>query len=148
PLPDKSWHFEQLWIDSRRATRARTPNKGYLHLTEAVGSNVFPDLKENRNFHAFCVSPEHYRILREIPESQRDDVLITVTHAWAVGQCRIKALADATHAVHIKGRARYPFIEFEPDQRYWMENFRAALDAPGEWFLDREKGEVLYHPRE
>src|SRR5690606_21977725 len=23
PLPDPDWHFEQLWIDGRRATRAR-----------------------------------------------------------------------------------------------------------------------------
>jgi hypothetical protein len=29
-----------------------------------------------------------------------------------------------------------------------VENFRAALDSPGEWYLDREKGEVLYHPLE
>jgi hypothetical protein len=72
--------------------------------------------------------------------------LLTVTHAWAVGQCRIKALNDEALAVQIKGRARYPFVEFEPDQRFWMENYRAALDAPGEWFLDKAKGEVLYLP--
>jgi hypothetical protein len=57
--------------------------------------------------------------------------LLTVTHAWAVGQCRIKALNEEALAVQIKGRSRYPFVEFEPDQRYWVENFRAALDAPG-----------------
>jgi len=147
-LPDRSWTFEQIWIDGRRATRARTPNKGYLHITDTVGSNVFPDLKENMNFHAFSIAPEHYQLLKDIPESQRKAALITVTHAWAVGQCRIKALDDATHSIQIKGRARYPFVEFEPDQRYWMENFRSALDAPGEWFLDSEKGEVLYHPLE
>lgn len=145
-LPDKAWKFEQLWINGRRATLARSPNKGYFHITEAVGPGVFSDLKENMNFHAFSIAPEQYDVLKAIPQAERDDVLLTVTHAWAVGQCRIKALSDEALAVQIKGRSRYPFVEFEPDQRFWMENFRAALDAPGEWFLDKAKGEVLYLP--
>jgi hypothetical protein len=145
-LPDKAWKFEQLWIHGRRATLARSPNKGYYHITEAVGAGVFPDLKENMNFHAFSIAQEQFDVLKSMPQAERDDVLLTVTHAWAVGQCRIKELNDEVLAVRIKGRSRYPFVEFEPDQRWWMENFRAALDAPGEWFLDKAKGEVLYLP--
>ena len=145
-LPDKAWKFEQLWINGRRATLARSPNKGYHHITEAVGAGVFPDLKENMNFHAFSIAQPEYAVLKAIPQPERNDVLLTVTHAWAVGQCRIKALNEEALAVQIKGRARYPFVEFEPDQRFWMENYRAALDAPGEWFLDKAKGEVLYLP--
>ena len=141
-----NWNFEQLWVNGRRATRARTPNRGYFNIVDAVGAGVFPDVKDGMNFHAFAVAPEHYDIIRAIPADQRDGALITVTHAWAVGQCRIGALDDATQAVLIKGRSRYPFVEFEPDQRYWMENFRAALDAPGEWFLDRTNGTLLYQP--
>lgn len=30
--------------------------------------------------------------------------------------------------------------------RYFIENVREALDAPGEWFLDKAAGEVLYIP--
>ncbi|MBL9179916.1 MAG: right-handed parallel beta-helix repeat-containing protein [Verrucomicrobiaceae bacterium] len=145
-LPDKAWKFEQLWINGRRATLARTPNKGFHHITEAVGAGVFPDLKENMNFHAFSIAQGQFDMLKAIPQAERDDVLLTVTHAWAVGQCRIKALNDDALAVQIKGRSRYPFVEFEPDQRWWAENFRAALDAPGEWFLDKAKGEVLCLP--
>jgi hypothetical protein len=29
PIPDKNWNFEQLWVNGRRAVRARTPNHGY-----------------------------------------------------------------------------------------------------------------------
>ena len=145
-LPDKAMKFEQLWINGRRVTLARSPNKGYFHITEAVGAGVFADLKENMNFHAFSIAQEQYDVLKSIPKAEREDVLLTVTHAWAVGQCRIKNLNDDVLAVQIKGRARYPFVEFEPDQRWWAENYRAALDAPGEWFLDKAKGELLYFP--
>ena len=145
-LPDSAWKFEQLWVNGRRATLARSPNKGYFHITEAVGSGVFADLKENMNFHAFAIAQPQYEMLKQIPSAERDDVLLTVTHAWAVGQCRIKDMNEEVLAVRIKGRSRYPFVEFEPDQRYWAENFRAALDAAGEWYLDKAKGEVLYLP--
>ena len=145
-LPENAWEFEQLWIDGRRATLARSPNKGFYHITEAVGAGVFPDLTKEMNFHAFSIPAVQFDVLKALPQAERDDVLLTVTHAWAVGQCRIKALHDETLAVQIKGRSRYPFVEFEPDQRFWMENFRAALDAPGEWFLDKTKGELLYYP--
>jgi hypothetical protein len=146
PLPDKSARFEQLWVNGRRATLARTPNVGFLHITDSVHPATFPGLEENPNFQAFAVAPEHFQILKDIPKAERDQALITVTHAWAVAQCRIEALDEAALAVKIKGRAVYPFVEFEPDQRYWMENFRSALDAPGEWYLDRQAGEILYHP--
>lgn len=144
-LPDKGWIFEQLWIQGRRATLARSPNQGYFNLAEACEMGVFPDVK-NPEFEAFALYPEHYALLKGVPADQRDQVLITVTHAWAVGQCRIQALDDATRSVRIRGRSRYPFINYEPDQRFWLENFRAALDAPGEWFLDRTRGEVFYQP--
>ena len=146
PLPDKAWKFEQLWINGRRATLARSPNQGYYHITEAVGAGVFPDLKENMNFHAFSIAQEQYAVLKNIPQAERDSVLLTVTHAWAVAQCRIQDMNDEVLAIRIKDRSRYPFVEFEPDQRWWAENFRTALDAPGEWFLDRTQGEVLYLP--
>lgn len=145
-LADRSWKFEQLWIDGRRATLAHSPNKGFYHITEAVGTGVFPDLTQDMNFHAFSIPEEQFDVLNSMPQAERDDVLLTVTHAWAVGQCRIKALNEEAFALQIKGRARYPFVEFEPDQRFWMENFRAALDAPGEWFLDKAKGELFYRP--
>ncbi len=145
-LPDPSWHFEQLWIDGRRAIRARSPNRGYFHLEGSVGPGAFPGLEKGFNFHAFVLPPEHYALVRAIPEAERAGLLLTVAHAWAVGQCRVEALNDEHRAVKIAGRSSYPFIEREPDQRFWMENFRAALDSPGEWFLDREKGELLYRP--
>jgi len=145
-LADRDWDFSQLWIGGRRATRARTPNRGYFHLTGKLAEGVFPDVQNNPTYHGFSVAPEQFEILKAIPEVERDAVLLTVAHAWSVGQCRIAALDDATKSVRIKGRSRYSFAEKEPDQRYWLENFRTALDTQGEWFLDREQGELWYSP--
>ena len=139
------WFFEQLWVNGQRATRARTPNKGFFNITAAVAPDVFPGVKETA-FRAFSIAPEHFAIFQAIPAAERDGVLVTVTHAWAVGQCRIEALDEGSQSILIKEKSRYPFVEFEPDQRYWAENFRGALDAPGEWYLDRVAGTLFYMP--
>ena len=69
-LPDKTWKFEQLWINGRRAILARSPNKGYHHITEAVGAGVFPDLKENMNFHAFSIPAEQFSVIKALPQAK------------------------------------------------------------------------------
>lgn len=142
---ERGWNFAQLWVDGRRATRARTPNRGYFHLSDRCAPGVFPGV-EGLDHRAFTLSPEHYEILRAIPEGERGDVLLTVTHAWSVAQCRIESLADDFGAVLIRGRSRYPFVTREKDQRFWISNYRGALDEPGEWFLDRSEGAVFYRP--
>lgn len=141
---DGKWYFEQLWINGRRATRARSPNTGFFNMYSQAGADVFPNVKEP-NFKAFIVRPPQMDLLKSIPPGELADVLLTVTHAWTVGQCRVEALNAEANAVEIKGRSRYPFVEFEPDQRFFIENCRAALDAEGEWFLARD-GTLLYKP--
>ena len=63
-LPDKAWKFEQLWINGRRATLARSPNEGFFHITEAVAADAFKGLTQNMNFHAFCIAKEQFNMLK------------------------------------------------------------------------------------
>ena len=143
---DGSWRFEQLWVNGARATRARSPNRGYFHLTGTPPAGAFPGI-EDAAFQSFTVEKEEYALLRAIPATERPGVLLTVPHAWVAAQCRIQDLSDDALAVRIRGRSHHPFVVYEPDQRWWVENFRAALDADGEWFLDAAAGLLWYQPR-
>ncbi|HYF33779.1 MAG TPA: hypothetical protein VD994_00705, partial [Prosthecobacter sp.] len=143
-LPDAGWRFEQLWVNGRRARVARTPNVGYFNALAPANKETFADLNEP-NFQAFIARPKDFAVLQAIPKSERSDVLLTVMQTWTVGQCRIEALNEEVNGIRIVGRARYPFVQYEPDQRWYLENYRAALDEPGEWFLDRD-GWVYYKP--
>lgn len=145
--------FEQVWINGRRAVRARTPNAvdgrpgavgGYFNARSQAAGDMFPDMKKPE-FEAFVARPADYELIKNIPEAERKEVLLTIMQTWTVGQCRILALNDSARAIRIVGAARYPFVQYETDQRWFVENFRAALDARGEWFLTRE-GELLYYP--
>lgn len=145
--------FEQMWINGRRAVRARTPNAlelrpgavpGYFNAKGQAREGLFPDLKRP-SFEAFVARPEDYAVLKKIPEEERGGVLLTVLQTWTAGLCRIQALNDEANGIRIAGATRYPFVEFEPDQRWYVENFRAALDSPGEWY-HTPGGELLYYP--
>lgn len=143
-VDDAKWRFDQLWVNGRRATRARTPNNGYFNAYSQASSDMFSNMKRPQ-FEAFVARPADFAVLKAIPEAERADVLLTIMQTWTVGQCRIQALNESARAVRIVGDARYPFVEFEPDQRWFLEGFRAALDEPGEWVLSRDRT-VFYMP--
>jgi hypothetical protein len=139
--------FEQLWIDGRRATRARHPNSGFLHVMSAAPREAFAEPGPEPAKAAFQVSADVYALLRAIPAAERNDLLMTVTHDWTVSQARVAEMNDATRSVRIRGKSRYPLAPGDDGpRRLWLENYRAALDSPGEFFLDRSAGELLYKP--
>ena len=139
------WNFDQLWVNGHRATRARTPNKGFFNLSGPAEPGTFPDVQDFER-QTFQVFPEEYPIFKNIPDAELDGVLVTVTAKWSVSQCRIQALDNPSQSVRIKSKATYPFSTEQGFPRYFIENFRAALDSPGEWFLDEKNGIVLYQP--
>lgn len=139
------WDFSQLWIDGRRATPAREPDRGFFHIEAPLSPSTFEGV-ESAEYEGFVLPPEVFGILQAIPERERAHVLLTVPHSWSAGQCRIEALDPSTRSVRIRGKARYGFLARGPDQRIWMEGFRAACDEPGEWHLDRASGILRYLP--
>ncbi len=148
------WFFEQLWVNGRRATRARSPNVGFFHAVRHASATVFPrpeTAKEDEwgrklRFHSFHARAEGFDALAAVAGAERADAVLIYPHTWSVHHYRLRALHPETRGVLLDGPMRYEVLTHEADGRYWVENFRAALDQPGEWFLARD-GELLYQPR-
>ncbi|HZO90702.1 MAG TPA: right-handed parallel beta-helix repeat-containing protein [Chthonomonadaceae bacterium] len=141
------WTFEQLFVNGRRATRARTPNKFYFYMQGKVGEGTDPLTGKQTNLanRAFIARPEDIQPLLGLSPEQLRDVTLVAYHSWEVSRLRIAAIDPRTNMVITTGPAAWPFLEWGPSQRYHLENFKAALDAPGEWFLDRD-GTLTYKP--
>jgi len=139
------WYFEQLFVDGRRATRARSPNKFYFHMAGKVLAGTDPETGREADLsqRAFLARPEDLRPLLEIPKEQLAAVTVVVYHSWETSLLHVASVDAKTGAVILTGKAPWPMMRWEPAQRYHVENFRAALDVPGEWFLDR--GGTLYY---
>ncbi|MFV1968942.1 MAG: right-handed parallel beta-helix repeat-containing protein, partial [Pirellulaceae bacterium] len=137
------WYFEQLFVNGRRATRARSPNRFYYYMQGKVSHAVDPLTGKvaELGHRAFKARPGDV-----MPWPNPRDVNVVAYHSWAVSRLRVAGVDPETHTVVTTGPARWPLLQWGPNQRYHLENFREALDEPGEWFLDRD-GTLTYFPR-
>jgi hypothetical protein len=68
-------------------------------------------------------------------------------HNWDISRKRVTGFSKSSSSVYIAGEGMKPWNPINNKSRYIIENFKAALNAPGEWFLDRS-GYLYYIPRE
>ena len=125
-------YFEQLFIDGRRAQRARSPNSGYYFTSAIVPA------ASNRAFVAVSADVAPLHALSGLAFS---DATIVVYHNWETSRHRPVSL-DSGETLTFTNSAPWAF---SAGQRYQIENIAAALDEPGEWFLARD-GTLSYWP--
>ncbi len=142
------WSFEQLYVNGRRAVRARTPNEFYCYVRGKVEAAVDPatgkiEAMPNR---AFVAAPNDFAVLAGVPKERLSDATIMLYHSWETSRHRVAALDPKSRTVILTGNAPWAMLAWGPSQRYHIENVASALDAPGEFFLDRD-GTLSYIPR-
>ncbi|MDO4576148.1 MAG: right-handed parallel beta-helix repeat-containing protein [Planctomycetia bacterium] len=62
---------------------------------------------------------------------------------WWNNLCRVASIDPETRTVKLVDAASY---QIHPGDRYHFENALEELDAPGEWYLDRETGDLYFWP--
>ena len=150
-IPDVAagqWYFEQLFVDGRRATRARSPNKFYFYIQD-VRQEVLDGSASSRRprkaRQTVRMNPEDFRILADLDPEQLQDVNFMVYHKWDNTRRFVDGLDPQQHALVTSGEGMKSWNAWRRNSRYHLENFFEALDAPGEWFLARD-GTLYYKP--
>ncbi len=142
-----SWYFEQLFVNGRRATRARSPNRFYYYMLDVQeetlekGSGSRPA----RARQTVTARGEDLLPLFGLADQPLRDVQMVVYHKWDNTTRFIEAVDQVEAALVTTGEGMKPWNSWGKGDRYHLENFRAALDAPGEWFLSRD-GWLYYMP--
>jgi hypothetical protein len=134
----------QLFVDGRRATLARQPDAGTFWFVRGALSTPQETGAANPGRRAFAASREAVRWMDRLDGSDRERAFVHVYHSWTTSRHRMDGAPDG-ESVHVTPAARWPFLTFGLSQRYYIENVRAALDAPGEWYGDGAG--VTYLPR-
>ncbi len=130
------FYFRQLFINGERRIRARSPNSGFYEIAGRVAEKK-TDPQNNRAFR-FAAG--------DIRDWNDPDAEVIAIHSWEATRLHIASLDAATHTVNFSGPSPWPFTQWEDHQRYYVENVADALDAPGEWYLDRKSGVLAYSP--
>jgi hypothetical protein len=141
------WYFEQLYVNGRRAVRARWPNQFYFYTAGQVPSGLDPQTGQPANLisRAFRADARDIAPLAGLSKAELRDVVVRAYHSWETSAHRVAAVDAKDNSLILTGNAPWPFEHWRPRQRYHIENFKTALDAPGEWFLDRN-GTLSYIP--
>ncbi|HNT37335.1 MAG TPA: right-handed parallel beta-helix repeat-containing protein, partial [bacterium] len=136
------WYFEQLFVNGRRALRARTPNQSAFRMMQPLGKGTDPLTGEETDLshRGFIGSATDLKVLKNF-----EDAWLVVYHAWEISHSRIASLDSKSGTLITTAPACWEMFKWDKQPRYHLENFREALDEPGEWFLDR-KGTLYYIP--
>ena len=136
--------FRLLRVGERWATRARFPNldsknpytSGWL-FADAVAPA--PALGSPTKFMRYRTGD-----LPAVGDLSGAEVHVFIAWGW------VNAIVPISRVDPIRRRIEFADKGASQDvragNRYFIENVREALDAPGEWFLDKAKSEVLYIP--
>ncbi len=137
------WYFEQLFVNGRRAVRARTPNKFYHYMG---GTSEVPVDGEPRQYRrTTSVRGDALEPLRNLDRRELQDVTLMAYHKWCITRRFITAINTTANVIITIGEKLKSYSGWPKNTRFHLENFKAALDAPGEWFLARD-GMLYYKP--
>ncbi|GAB4307750.1 MAG: hypothetical protein Kow0069_05530 [Promethearchaeota archaeon] len=118
--------FRQLYVEGKRATRARG-DAWFVKSTDGDGHGVVPGTVDS------------WKNLQ--------DVEFVYQHVWTLP--RVHPLFAKDGFLYMQQPA-WSFSRYKPDSRNgppaWVENALELLDEPGEWYLDRAAGMVHYLP--
>jgi hypothetical protein len=129
-------NFRSLYMNGKRATRARHPNKGYLRVAEAGAD-------KRTNFYFNKV---------DIPELDKPEYLeLILLHDWSITRIQVKSIdrksRQLTAVDSIGSRLNFfTLTHWEENPRYFLENAREFCDQQGEWYADFKAHKIFYHP--
>lgn len=140
-------YFEQLYVNGKRAMRARTPNKGFFQVKGVI--ETIADKGEGRSpetaIQKILLDSTDASCFKTFTQQDYSDALVTFYHNWDNTRKHILGFNRNESAIYTAGEGMKPWNPINNKSRWYADNFMGALDAPGEWFLDRS-GYLYYIP--
>ncbi len=145
-IPDVAagkWYFEQLIVNGTRAVRAKTPNQLYDHMGETVEVPLEGQPGEFRR--TTEIPANSLEPLVGLSEEELHDVTLVAYHKWCVSRRFVSEVDPENGTIITVGEQLKSYSGWPDQTRFHLENFKAALDVAGEWFLSRQ-GKLYYMP--
>jgi hypothetical protein len=139
--------FEQVYINGERRFRAQTPNRGDFYRVKETKETVIEGIGGQMALLAgqkMIPHPADAGFLKDISADEMNDVLVVFWHKWDNTRKHIQQINPGDTAFYTVGRGMKPWNHIDSKSRYVVENYRKALDSPGEWYLSKKDGYLYY----
>lgn len=142
------WRFDQLYINGKRAVLARTPNQGFLRIDD-VKQNIWQRGEgrvAEKAQQILSFDQNNYKSLQNISDEELKNVRFRAYHKWDFTLRFVDKIDRDSLRIYTSGKGMKPWNPLSKGSRIIIENYAAALDNPGEWYLDT-KGILYYMPK-
>lgn len=140
--------FHHLYVNGQRATLARTPDTGFLRI-DTCRDTEFIKHNPNRAEYTTRAITSLQAPLQGLGgryNEHTEHPYMVVHCKWESHRLPLSAVDGAAHRLYTNGWGMPSYLNFGNDGRFYLENYRAALNAPGEWLLEND-GTLYYIPR-
>lgn len=141
------WTFEQLYVNGKRAKRAQAPNSGFYKPRYIRETVLQRDSILDTDFAVQKVGlPIESSVwIKNLPSAELQAAVVNFYHKWDNTIKPIQSFASADTVLFVSGQAMKPWNTITDQSLFRIENLKSALDAPGEWFLEKS-GYLYYKP--
>lgn len=144
----KDIYFRQLFCDGKRMHLARYPDfdtenpygGGWAYVDGeevAMHANIPGETKHTLQYKT--------QDTRDWSRSEEGEIFIFPRYNWWNNIVRIKSIDREERIITLAGDCSYVI---RPGDRYYVQNLFEELDAPGEWYLDKETWTLYFWPPE
>jgi hypothetical protein len=146
-IKDHKWDFRTLVVNGRFCKRARVPEKGFFeHLSSfdvpwmstTGGGWKRPPTNEE-------LTKLKYRSEDLAPWLDVNNAELTIYHMWDESLVGIASMDANSQTITFANPAGHPAGAFGV-KKYAVWNVREGLTQPGQWYLDRTAGKLVYWP--
>ena len=135
--------FEQLYINGERRFRAQTPDRGSYHNVAAIEQTAFDTNANQTPLWAVI----HVSSQQPLPKfTNLGEALVWFYHRWEVSKVPLMYQKSSDGSLLFSLSEIHLWNSINTKSRFIVENDRSCLDAPGEWFLDKNEGYLYYIP--
>lgn len=145
---DPARPFGQLWVNGRRAVRAREPDDFFHYLVDAFEEvlEAGSPRRARRARQILKARPADLGSLIDLAEDERAGLQVLLFHKWDNTRKFVDELDPATGRLVVSGAGMKSWNPLGRNTGFVLENYAAALDEPGEWHLGAG-GILRYLPR-
>jgi len=146
-VKSRSWDFRALVVNGRFCRRARLPEKGFF---KHLSSFSVPWMSSTGGGWKRKPTNEELTTLKYLPEDigpwlDVNNAEVTVYHMWDESLVGVRAMDTRSQTLTFASPSGHPPGAFGV-KKYVVWNVREGMTRPGQWYLDRTAGKLVYWP--
>ena len=146
-VKNRKWDFRALIVNRRFCPRARLPEKGFF---EHLSSFDVPWMSTTGGGWKRKPTNEELTTMKYRPQDigpwlDVNNAEITIYHMWDESLVGLKAIDTKKHILTFASPSGHPPGAFGV-KKYVIWNVREGMTRPGQWYLDRTTGKLVYWP--